>query len=251
MAALALLIDLPLFQIRGPAAFLIRPVLSPCVALAIFLLWGATQGIVVVAVAVVITALGQRYGVVAGIFLTARHICAVAGAELVVLLVFPRQALPPTDGLIGKDLVPTLLLASAWFVATSGLLLLARGAVRRSALHTSVREVRGELLATSAAVLLTVPLLTAISGWWVLLLAVPLLAWNQRARDQIRWEERMRHEPVTGMLNRLGLIMGHDALTIFDPLDRRVPRPSVSWWSMSIRRWTSRAAWAGTFTRNC
>jgi diguanylate cyclase (GGDEF)-like protein len=225
MAALAVLIDLPLFQTRGPAAILIRPILSPCFAFAIFLLWGAAQGIVVEAVAVVVTALGQRYGIVAGIFLTARHICALAVAQAVVLLVFPRHALPPTDGLIGRDLVPTLLLASAWFVATFALLLQAGAAVRRSALHTSAREVRGELLATSAAVLLTVPLLAGISGWWVLFVAIPLLALNQRARDQLRWEDRMSREPVTGLLNRQGLTTGLDAVTLFDPIRPESPRP--------------------------
>jgi hypothetical protein len=84
---------------------------------------------------------------------------------------------------------------------------------------------RTDLIGTAAAVLVAAPLLTTIPGWWTLLVAVPLIVWNQLAREQLQHEQRLGREPVTGLLNQQGLVGGVRAITAGDLIAAAGPRP--------------------------
>ncbi|HEY7222876.1 MAG TPA: bifunctional diguanylate cyclase/phosphodiesterase [Micromonosporaceae bacterium] len=225
MTGLALVVDVPLFAVRGHDEVRVRTTLSACFTVAIFLLWGAAPAIAVQAAAAIVTAVGQRYGLIGGLFLTTRLVCALAVAEVVVLFASPRPILDEVPGLSGRDLGPIGLLVGVWFAVSFGLLVLGTAAVTPGGLRQASLSVRSDLLGTIALVLLVAPLLTTIHGWWNVLIAVPMFAWNQLSRQQARQEERLRREPVTGLLNREGLIIGLEALTLYDTIRPEHPRP--------------------------
>jgi diguanylate cyclase (GGDEF)-like protein len=69
-------------------------------------------------------------------------------------------------------------------------------------------------------------LLISMTGWWrALLVALPLLAWNRLSQEFAYYEEQARHEPVSGVLNRTGLVATTQAFTAGDRLAPDNPRP--------------------------
>src|SRR5262245_13983798 len=107
MAALALLVDLPLFfdqgdNLQSPAS------LSVCVCFAIFLLWGAGPAVVVQVVAAVVTAVGQRYFVTGAAYLLARLVVAFAATDLVALLVWGPPTITQGAPVTGAEIVEFL-----------------------------------------------------------------------------------------------------------------------------------------------
>ena len=225
MAALALVVDVPLFGIGRRREVWIRPTATPGLAIAILLVWGTAPGYVVQAAAAVVSAWGQRQGWLGGVFLVSRLICALAAAEFAQRLVTGAPITSRGVGLTNDDLVPFLALAGAWFTVSYGLLLLVGAAVWRGGFRGATVRVRAELLRSLAQVLLVAPLLTVFTGWWDVLVALPMLIWNERTRDALRGEERSRWEPVTGLLNHQGLEARLEALALYDPLRPRGPRP--------------------------
>jgi predicted signal transduction protein with EAL and GGDEF domain len=69
------------------------------------------------------------------------------------------------------------------------------------------------------------PLLTTIRGWWVLLVAIPLLVRNQLTREQLLQQQRRSREPMSGLLNQQGLVEGMRAITAGDLITPQGPRP--------------------------
>jgi len=224
-ASLALVVDIPLFGLGRRHEAWIRPTATPGLAIAILLVWGTAPGYVVQAAAAVVSAWGQRQGWLGGTFLVSRLICALAGAEFAQRLVTATPITSRGGRLTDADLLPFLALAAAWFTVSYGLLLLVGAAVWRGGVRGTAVRVRGELLRSLAQVLLVAPLLTLFTGWWDVLVALPMLIWNERTRDSIRSEERSRHDPVTGLLNHEGLQARLDELALYDPLRPYGVRP--------------------------
>jgi diguanylate cyclase (GGDEF) domain len=225
MVLLGTLVDIPIYAFAVRAGQPARTTLSACFTFAIFLLYGAEPAIVVQAVAATVAALAQRYSVLGGAFLTARLVCALAAGELAVLLTEGRPLARPGRFLTTDDVIGFVLPAVVWFVVSFGLLLGARVATYGGGLRRAVLDVQEHVLATTAALLLVSPLLTTLSGWWITLVAVPLFALGQLTRLSAQRERRLRRDPVTGLLNRRGLIFGFESLTAEDRLDPTRQRP--------------------------
>lgn len=227
MTALALVVDIPLFGTERRQDLWNRPTASPGLTIAILLVWGVAPAYVVQAAAAAVSALGQRQGSLAGVFLVSRLVCALAAAEFAHRLVTPEPITSRGAGLTNEDLLPFLALASGWFVVGYGLVLVMGTAFWLGTVRRAAARVRGELLRSLAQVLLVAPLLTLFTGWWDVLVALPMLAWNERTRGFLRSEERSRREPTTGLLNHQGLQAGLERLTVHEPL-RTYDRRSVA-----------------------
>ena len=230
MALGALLVDVPLFGFAGRGDLRIRDLrirstLSVCFTFAIFVLFGAGPAIVVQTLAGAVTIVGQRYAPAAGLYLIARLILAIGAAELVVDFADPRPITRPGTGLNGGDLLAIVLLAAVWFAVSYGLLLLVGAATMPRGLRRSAVDIRTDVLTTIVAVLVVAPLLTTISGWWNLLIGLPLVVWNLVTRAQLRHELRLSREPISGLLNRQGLAEGVQAITSLDLVAAGGPRP--------------------------
>lgn len=223
ISLMALLVDLPVFTLARRVAEPTRTTLSVCFTFAIFLVWGAAPAIVVQALAALIAGLGRAP--IRAVYLVARLVVALAVAELSVLLTSGRPLTEEGSGLTGHDLGSFLLPAATWFCVSFGLLLLARAILVGGSLRSLVAGLREDVLATAASMLLISSLLTTMSGWWTVLVAVPVFAWNQLSREFTGREQRLRREPVTGLLNRRGLVLGLENLTMRDMLDRTSRRP--------------------------
>jgi predicted signal transduction protein with EAL and GGDEF domain len=223
LTTLALLVDAPLFGRRRRAGP-IRPTLSVCFALAMFLLYDEEPAIVLQAVAAVIAAWGMRLTLRSGAFLASRLVCTLAVVEVVTLASHWNLNFRGGEGLGGDRVLAFVLPALVWFAAGFGLLLL--GTVLGLAGPRSVAEsFRADILGTTVTVMLVTPLLIAMTGWWRVLVALPLLAWGQLAQNAAQYEEQTHRDPVTGLLNRTGLIATMDLFTAGDATTPETPRP--------------------------
>lgn len=225
MALAALVVDIPLFGVVGRQDLRIRSTLSVCFIFAIFVLWGAGVAIVVQAVAAAVSAIGQRYPPQSAFFFVARLIIAVAISEAVVDIALLRPITEPGTGLTGADLLTFTALAAVWVAASYGLLAAARLAAVPGGWRRTAVDIRFDMFSTAAAVAVVAPLLKTITDWWPLLVAAPLFLWNQLSREQLRHEQQLSREPVTGLLNRQGVIGGVQAITERDRFDRHGPQP--------------------------
>jgi predicted signal transduction protein with EAL and GGDEF domain len=217
MVGLALTVDAPLYLFGPRSPVRVRSTLSVCIALAIFVLWGAAPAIVVQAAAAAVCATGQRFGPGNVVVFVSRHVLALVAAGAVTLAIFPRQEIVhPIVGLAGKDLVPFAVMAVVWFATSLALMQVAAAVVSGHGPRRVVLAVREHLLVATASILLVEPLLTTITGWWSVLIALPLYTWNLLAGAQIRRERHVERDPVTGTLNRHGLDERIEMLTLYD-----------------------------------
>ena len=223
MAIAALLVDGPLFGVAGRESLRIRSTLSVCFTVAIFVVWGAAPAIVAQAVTGAVSVIGQRYRPGAGLFLVSRLVCALAAAALVVNLGDPRL-IRQGAGLNGPDLLVFALMGAVWFLVSYSLLALARVSASPGRLAEAA-AVRSNLVGTASSVVVVAPLLTTIAGWWTLLIAAPMVLWNQLAREQLRHEQQLSREPGSGLLNLQGLAAGVRELTAFDAVPSGGQRP--------------------------
>ncbi|HEX5997408.1 MAG TPA: GGDEF domain-containing phosphodiesterase [Jiangellales bacterium] len=225
MALAALIVDVPLFGVTGQEDVRVRSTLSVCFTFAIFVLFGAGPAIAVQAIAGAVNAIGQRYHSRFGIYFVSRLILATAAAELVANLADPHPITTQGSVLNSGDLLAFTLLATVWLAVSYGLLTAGRAMVSPHGLRQAWAELRSDLAGTAAAVLVVAPFLTTVPGWWPLLIAAPLMVWNQLAREQLRYQQRMGREPVSGLLNRQGLVEGVRAVTAHDRVAPGEPRP--------------------------
>jgi diguanylate cyclase (GGDEF)-like protein len=158
-----------------------------------------------------VTVVGQRYRPNAALYLIARLVCATAVAQLIVNA-FYRGPIAE-GGLTGQDLGDFFLLAAVWLAVSYGLLVLARVTVGSQRLSQAFATIRPDLFITAAAVSIVSPLLITIEGIWKLLIAAPVVALNQIVREQMRREQSLNREPVSGALNRQGLAGGMKNIT--------------------------------------
>jgi diguanylate cyclase (GGDEF)-like protein len=225
MALAALVVDIPLFGMAGREDFRIRSTLSVCFTFAIFVLWGAATAIVVQAVAGAVSVAGQRYQPSAGLFFVSRLVLGAAAAEVVVNASGLRPMTAQGAGLTGADLLSFTLLALVWLAVSYAILAVARSTVTPRGLWQAVTDMRFDLISTTSSILVVAPFLTTIGGWWSLLVAVPLILWNQLTREQLRHEQQLSREPVSGLLNRQGLAAGMRSITATDLITPQGPRP--------------------------
>lgn len=225
MAVAAMVVDVPLFGSAGRDDLRIRSTLSVCFTFAIFALFGAAPAIVVQAIAGAITAIGQRYYPPASLYFVARLVCATFVAELVLDLVTSGPITTTGAGLNGGDLAAFVGLALVWLLVNYGLLVAARVTVSPGGFRQAASEVRFDLLATGAAILVVSPLLASIAGWAKVLMVAPLIIWNRLSREQMHHEAQLAREPVSGLLNRQGLDVGMKAITRMDVGGGDQPRP--------------------------
>jgi diguanylate cyclase (GGDEF)-like protein len=213
LAALAVVADVRPFPPPGAARRFATVFVSTCFTFAIMLLWGAGPAIVVQIVAVVGASLRLRHSLAQTVFIAVRFSLALLAAEAVLEL----SALPPFARAVQldrTDVLAVLAAASAWFVVNYAILAvgLRRGS-HGSWRHTLTRTFGYELLSTGALLLLAPILVSVPSGWMVLLVAVPLVAVNQLGRISSEQEEQLRHDQLTGLLNRRALRDEVDDLT--------------------------------------
>jgi diguanylate cyclase (GGDEF)-like protein len=220
----ALIVDIPLFALVRREEFQVRSTLSVCYTFAIFTLWGAAPAILVQAVASGVSAAGQRYQRATGLHMVARLICATAVAMLVVNLADLGPVTPQGIGLHGTDLLTFMILAVVWFAANYTLML-AAWATLTAERRPAIWDTRVDLASTAAVVVVASPLLTTVVGWWPLLLAAPLMVRNRLTRSQMVRERGLAREPVSGLLNRQGMVEGVRAITGADINAPRGPRP--------------------------
>jgi predicted signal transduction protein with EAL and GGDEF domain len=219
----ALVVDVPLFGLSRRADLRPRTTMSVCFTFAIFVLWGAAPAVVVQAASGAVTVVGQRYRPNAALYLIARLVCATAVAQLIVDAFFRGPI--AEGGLTGRDLGDFLVLAAVWLATSYGLLVLARVTVGSQGFSQAFATIRPDLFITAAAVLIVSPLLIAIQGIWKLLVAAPVVVLNQVFREQLRREQSLNREPVSGALNRQGLAGGMKSITEDDNFGRPGPRP--------------------------
>jgi predicted signal transduction protein with EAL and GGDEF domain len=204
VAAVALLVDIPLF-IDQRNNIRTRPTLSVSLCLAIFLLWGTGPAVAVQVVAAVVTAIGQRYTRIGGLFLVARLVFAFGVAGLVMTLGVVDGRFAAQTAALPTQLASFLVFGAIWFVAAHGTLLLVGMAITGRSFGTQLWHMRDDLLVTVAAVFATTPLLVILPGLWDLLAAVPVFAANLALRERIHDELQLRRDPVTGLQGRSGL----------------------------------------------
>jgi FOG: EAL domain len=221
----ALVVDVPLFGLVNRDDPRVRSTLSVCYAFAIFVQWGVGPAVIVQAVAGAVSAVGQRYALGAATFLISRLVVATATAQLFVGLGDPRPVTRQGTGLNGGDLLTFFMLSAIWFAVSYGLLALARTAARAIPVRQTLSDMRVDMVTTATGVLVVAPLLTTIRGWWSLLIAAPLILYNQVTREQVRRERRLGREPESGLLNRQGLTAGLQAITATDLVAPQGPRP--------------------------
>lgn len=224
MTALALIVDVTFVRIglRGGPPFT-RTTPSVSFTFAIFLLWGAAPAIVVQAFASTLSAWLQGLPRLRGMFLVTRLVLALAAAELTVFILEGRPVVRSGTGLSGHVLLAFVPPTAVWLAVSFGLVILV-WAVWTDKVREVMSDIRDDLLRTSGLMLLISPLLIAISGWWLFVIAIPALALNQVLRYQVSAQELLHREPITGLLNRNGLLVGFDSLTAGDtarPADRR------------------------------
>src|SRR5262245_12106673 len=223
MGLAAVVVDLPLFGIAWREDFQTRSTLSVCYTFAIFALWGVAPAILVQAVASAISVASQRHQRMTGLYTVARLICATAAAVFVVTVAHLGPVSEQGTGLGYTDLLVFVVLAAVWLVANYALLL-AAWATLTAARRPATLEPHVDLARTATAVVVVSPLLTTVAGWWPLLIVAALLAWNRLALVQAVRERRMVREPVSGLLNRQGMVEGMRAITAADLTAPRGPR---------------------------
>ena len=214
IGGLAVIADVRPSPLPQDRAWPSRTVLSVCFTFAMLLIWGPAPAIVVQAIAAAVAVLRLRLAPAEGAFLAARLICALGAAGLAQSMIGPRVDLG--SGFGSDDFAAVAVPAVAWFVVRFGLLVVGRMIEGLGSVRAALRSIRGELLSTAALLLLVAPLLTTATGWWLLVIAIPLFAWNRLARGFEDQEQHLRHESVSGTLNRRGLVAGVDALVAGD-----------------------------------
>ena len=205
LAALAVIADLRPFPVPGTRRRVATIFLSICFTFAIMLLWGAGPAIAVQTVAVTGAALRQRLSVARTVFIVGRFVLALVAADAVLDLFGP----PPFALGIRvdrADVLAVVVAAAVWFAVNY--LILAIGIRLRygSGLRQVFTRTFGyELLSTGALLLLAPLLVSAPTGWVILLVLVPVFAVNQMARLSSDQEEQIRLDPLTGLLSRRAL----------------------------------------------
>jgi predicted signal transduction protein with EAL and GGDEF domain len=223
MTLAALVVDIPLFAIARREEVRFRSTLSTCFTFAIFSLWGAAPAILVQAVASAVSLSSRRYGRTA-LYMVARLIFASAAAMLVVTVTNLGPVTSQGAGLNESDLLVFVVLAVVWLAANYALMLAAWASLAAEG-RPAIWDTHINLVSTAAAILVVSPLLTTIEGWWPLLIAAPLIIRNRLTRSHMVRERRMGQEPVSGLLNRQGLVEGMRAITGADVNAPREPRP--------------------------
>ncbi len=206
LAALALIGDARPFALSGDRRFPTTIYPSVCFSFAVLLVWGPVPAVAVQAVAAVAGTIRLRMSVGTALFTVGRLVCAMTAAAAVLWLLGPA---PFRLGMHvdRTGLVAIVAAALAWFAVnylliTADIVLTGAGRWR----HVFVATFGAELIANSGLLLLAPVLLSAPTGWIVLLLLVPLLAMGRMARLFTAQERALRVDPVTGLLSRRGLM---------------------------------------------
>jgi len=216
LAGLALIADLRPFPVPGTRRRVGTIFLSICFTFAIMLLWGAGPAIVVQTVAVTGAALRQRFSVARTVFIVGRFVLALVAADAVLDLFGP----PPFALGIRvdrSDVLAVVLAAAVWFAVNYLILTIGIRLRYGSGLRQVFSRTFGyELLSTGALLLLAPLLVSAPTGWVILLVLVPVFAVNQMARLSSDQEEQIRLDPLTGLLSRRALRAEVDELVAAD-----------------------------------
>jgi diguanylate cyclase (GGDEF)-like protein len=180
---------------------------SICFSFAILLLWGPAPAILVQAVAGAAAAARLRMSLTDALLSVGRLVGTLAAAGMVLRVVEPA---PFELGMAmdRTDLFAVLLPVLAWSAVNYGLV--TAGSLAAGRRGGAGPRPRHELLANAALLLLGPVLVTAPTGWMVLLLLVPMaVAWRM-ARLFTAQERALRLDPLTGLLSRRGLMAEAD-----------------------------------------
>jgi predicted signal transduction protein with EAL and GGDEF domain len=216
LAVLAVLVDVPLMAVEKDRVQM-QSSLSVGICLAIFMLWGSYPAIVVQGLVGAVSTVGQRYKMFGSVFATARFVLAFAAIGLFSFLSRPHPVFGlEATTLRSRDVLWIMELAAIWAIVCYGLLFV--GPLLLGSLTTrQTYEPAFDDLLLSVTTLFFVPLLVvAMPGWWILLATAPLLVVGLSTRMRIRQEQRLRHDEVTTLQNRSGLIRQIEGITLSD-----------------------------------
>jgi diguanylate cyclase (GGDEF)-like protein len=221
LALLAVVADVRPFAVPGVTQRMTTVFLSICFTFSIMLLWGPGPAIAVQAVAVVGAGLRQRLGFTRTLITAGRMAVAlIAGAA--VLDFFGPPAFGLGDRLSRADVLAVITAGAAWFVVnylllSVGIRLLYGTAWR----HVFTRTFAHELLSTGALLLLAPLLVSAPTGWVIVLVLAPVIAVSQMARLAGEQQEQIRLDPLSGLLSRRALAAEVNELTAHAARHRR------------------------------
>ena len=204
LATLAVLADLgPVPRGRRNARGWVS--LSVCFTFVIMLVWGVGAAIAVQTVATAGAAWRGRLGVGGAILTWGQYVCAltVAGAVL-------RQ-FGTTEFKIGVHIdytnIGTVLApALAWLVTSQLIVVVAARLRDQTWQYIRTPAMVYQLLITSGLILIGPVLMSEPTGLMTVLVVVPLLAVSWAYRQFGEQEHRMFRDPLTGLLNRRGLM---------------------------------------------
>ena len=205
LAVIALVTEIRPFTIPHAGQQPTRVTVSLCITFAMLLIWGGAQAIVVQAVAFTIAAARQRLSLRDWSLTAARLIWAFAAAWLTVRLMH-GSPFAIGIGITRFDVLAALVPAMVWFAtnfALLALILMANG--RPLQLRGATPTLRYEMVGTAVLLAASPVLISAPTGWSIVLLAVPLLGLNQVSRLLTDQELQLRRDAVTGLQNSRGL----------------------------------------------
>jgi diguanylate cyclase (GGDEF)-like protein len=202
LAGLAVVADVRPFPVPANGRRMTTVFLSICFTFAIMLLWGPAVAIAVQAVSVAGAGFRQHLGVRPTVFIAVRMAVALIAADAVLKLFGS-----PTFGLglrlSQADVFAVFMAGLAWFAVNYVLLIVeVRHRYGTGWRPTVSRTFGHELLSAGALLLLAPLLLSAPTGWIIMLILVPVIAVSQVARLAERQEEQLRIDPLTGLLSR-------------------------------------------------
>jgi diguanylate cyclase (GGDEF)-like protein len=215
LAAAALLVELSPLTIPHGLKPPTQLVVSLCLTFAILLLWGPGPATVVQTVALSLAAVRDpgRLNVIA--FAVARYACAFQAAGWAE----SQFQQPAALGLTTAEFGIARLAAAAvtWLAVNYGLI-----AVMFSVSGSGIRQrwlgtpITYDLVATVGLLIASPALITAPTGWAVLILVVPLVAIGQMARLLGSQERTLNRDPLTQLPNLRGLAIAVDRLLYAD-----------------------------------
>lgn len=213
LAGLAVVADVRPFPVPGAARRMPTVFLSICFTFAIMLLWGIGPAVTVQTLSVVGGALRQRLGLVKTLLTAGRFaIALVAGNAVLNLLGPPDFSLG--NRLSRADVLAVIAAGAAWFLANYVLVVIGiRIRYGTAWHHTITRTFAHEIVSTGALLFLSPVLITAPTGWIIVLVLAPVIAVSQMARLSSEQEEQIRVDPLSGLLSRRALAADLNDLT--------------------------------------
>lgn len=206
LAVLAVVADVWPLPVPGANRRFATVFLSFCFTFAITLLWGPIFAVAVQTVAVAGAALRLRF-TVSWLVFTITRLAAAFGAAGVVLELFGPPPLTLGVQVDRLEVFAVVAAAVTWFTVSYAILAVWLRTHNHHRWRRSFsRTVGNELLSAGALFLLAPVFVGAPTAWASLFVLLPVFAVSQLARLSAEREEQLRHDSLTCLLGRQGLL---------------------------------------------